>query len=204
VLANKPYIIGLTGGIGCGKSEAAACLRSLGAVHVDADAISRALTAPGGAALSAVREQFGDGVFNEDGTLNRAALGQIVFASEAHRRMLEGIIHPLVQSQTWEQIEQAGAADEKIVILDVPLLFETGMDVLCDETWVVYAEAETQLERVMQRGLTREEAQARIDSQMSSDERRERATRIIDTDRPIEKTQAELMNLYQQLLKKLS
>jgi dephospho-CoA kinase len=78
------------------------------------------------------------------------------------------------------------------------------MDVLCDETWVVYAEAETQLERVMQRGLTREEAQARIDSQMSSDERRERATRIIDTDRPIEKTQAELMNLYQQLLKKLS
>ena len=204
MLANKPYIIGLTGGIGCGKSEAAACLRSLGAVHVDADAISRALTAPGGAALPAVREQFGDGVFNEDGTLNRAALGQIVFASEAHRRMLEGIIHPLVQSQTWEQIEQAGAADEKIVILDVPLLFETGMDVLCDETWVVYAEAETQLERVMQRGLTREEAQARIDSQMSSDERRERATRVIDTDRPIEKTQAELMNLYQQLLKKLS
>lgn len=204
MLANKPYIIGLTGGIGCGKSEAAACLRSLGAVHVDADAISRALTAPGGAALPAVREQFGDGVFNADGTLNRAALGQIVFASEAHRRMLEGIIHPLVQSQTWEQIEQAGAADEKIVILDVPLLFETGMDVLCDETWVVYAEAETQLERVMQRGLTREEAQARIDSQMSSDERRERATRIIDTDRPIEKTQAELMNLYQQLLKKLS
>ncbi len=204
MLANKPYIIGLTGGIGCGKSEAAACLRSLGAVHVDADAISRALTAPGGAALPAVREQFGDGVFNEDGTLNRAALGQIVFASEAHRHMLEGIIHPLVQSQTWAQIEQAGAAGEKIIILDVPLLFETGMDVLCDETWVMYAEAKTQLERVMQRGLTREQAQARIDSQMSSDERRERATRIIDTDRPIEKTQAELTNLYQQLLKKLS
>ena len=204
MLANKPYIVGLTGGIGCGKSEAAACLRSLGAVHVDADAISRALTAPGGEALPAVREQFGEGVFNEDGTLNRAALGQIVFSSEAHRRMLEGIIHPLVQSQTWAQIEQAGAAGEKVVILDVPLLFETGMDVLCDETWVVYADAATQLERVMQRGLTREQAQARIDSQMPSEERSARATRVINTGRPIEKTQAELTNLYQQLLKKLS
>lgn len=203
MLANKPYIIGLTGGIGCGKSEAASCLRELGAVHVDADAISRALTAENGEALPAVREKFGDGVFNEDGTLNRPALGKIVFESEAHRRMLEGIIHPLVQSRTLAEIEAAGARGDKVVVLDVPLLFETGMDVLCNETWVVSASAEIQLSRVMARGLTAEQAQSRIDSQMSADERSAKATRIINTDRPVERTRAELTSLYQQLLKRL-
>ena len=203
MLANKPYIVGLTGGIGCGKSEAAAFLKAIGAVHVDADAISRSMTAENGEALPAIREKFGEGVFNEDGTLNRAALGDIVFQSEAHRRMLEGIIHPLVQQQTLAKIEAAGAKGEKVVILDVPLLFETGMDVLCDETWTVVASPETQLSRVMARGLTAEQAQARINSQMSVEERSARSTRTINTDRPIDRTQAELSNLYQQLLKRI-
>lgn len=201
--ANKPYIIGLTGGIGCGKSEAASHLKALGAVHVDADAISRSLTAPGGEALSAVREKFGDEVFYEDGTLNRAALSEIVFHSEAHRRMLEGIIHPLVQKNTLERIQEAAEHGEKVVILDVPLLFETGMDVLCDETWTLVVGAETQLKRVMMRGLTAEQAQARIDSQMSAEERSARSTRTINTDRPIERTQSELTSLYQQVLKRV-
>ena len=203
MLANNPYIVELTGGIGCGKSEGAKCLRELGAAHVDADGISRALTAENGEALPMIREKFGDGVFNEDGTLNRAALGQIVFESAPHRLMLEGIIHPLVQSRTLAEMEAAGARGDKVVILDVPLLFETGMDVLCDETWVVSASAETQLSRVMQRGLTAQQAQARIDSQMSAEERSAKATRIINTDRPVEKTHAELTNLYQQLLKRI-
>jgi len=203
VPANKPYIIGLTGGIGCGKSEAANHLKALGAIHVDADGISRSLTAPGGQALPAIREKFGDEVFDENGNLDRAALGRIVFESTAHRRMLEGIIHPMVQSRTLEEIEAAGARGDKVVILDIPLLFETGMDVLCDETWVVFASAETQLSRVMLRGLTAEEAQARIDSQMSSEERNAKATRIINTDHAIERTQAELTGLYQQILKRL-
>lgn len=201
--ANKPYIVGLTGGIGCGKSEAANCLRELGAVHVDADEISRSLTAQGGEALPAIRERFGDGVFSEDGTLDRAELGRIVFESAPHRRLLEGIIHPLVQRRTLAEIEKAGLRGDRVVVLDVPLLFETGMDVLCDETWAVTAGAETQLIRVMSRGLTAEQAQARIDSQMSADERSARATRIINTDRPIERTRAELTSLYQQLLKRL-
>lgn len=203
MLANKPYIIGMTGGIGCGKSEAAKCLKSLGAAHIDADGISRELTAPGGDALPAIREKFGDEVFCEDGTLDRAVLGRVVFASEPHRRMLEGIIHPLVQSRTLAEIEAAGARGDKVVILDVPLLYETGMDVLCDETWVVSAGPETQLSRVMQRGLTAEQAQARIDSQMPAEERNAKATRIINTDRPVERTQAELTNLYHQLIKRL-
>lgn len=203
MLANRPYIIGLTGGIGCGKSEAAACLKRLGAAHVDADAISRALTAEGGEALPAIRERFGEAVFCEDGTLNRAVLGDIIFSSEAHRRGLEAIIHPLVQKNVLAQIEEAGARGDKVAIMDVPLLFETGMDVLCDETWVMAAEPETQLERVMARGLTREQAQARVNSQMSTEERSARATRVISTERPIEKTQSELTGLYQQVLRRL-
>ena len=201
--ANKPFILGLTGGIGCGKSEAAACLRSLGAAHVDADAILRALTAPGGEALPAIRERFGDGVFHPDGTLNRAALGQIVFDSAPHRRLLEGILHPLVQHRVLSEIQAAGERGDRVVVLDVPLLFETGMDVLCDETWAVTADAETQLIRVMSRGFTAEQAQARIDSQMSAEERSARATRTINTNRPIDRTQAELTSMYQQLLKRL-
>ena len=201
--ANKPFILGLTGGIGCGKSDAAACLKSLGAAHVDADAISRALTAPGGEALPAIREQFGDGVFYPDGTLDRAALGQIVFDSAPHRRLLEGILHPLVQHRVLSEIQAAGERGDRVVVLDVPLLFETGMDVLCDETWAVTADAETQLIRVMSRGFTAEQAQARIDSQMSAEERSARATRTINTNRPIDRTQAELTSMYQQLLKRL-
>ena len=203
MLANKPYIIGLTGGIGCGKSEAAAFLKSLGAVHVDADGISRALTAENGEALPAIRAQFGDGVFDGDGALNRQALAEIVFHSELHRRALEGILHPMVQSRAWTEIERAGVQGEKVVVLDVPLLFETGMDVLCDETWTVTVSEETQLARIMARGLTLEDAQARIASQMTAQERNARATRVINTDRSIEKTQAELAALYQQVLKQL-
>ena len=109
----------------------------------------------------------------------------------------------MVQSCAWTEIERAGAQGEKVVVLDVPLLFETGMDVLCDETWTVSAGGETQLVRVMARGLTMEDAQARIASQMTAEERNARATRVINTDRSIDKTQAELAALYQQVLKKL-
>ncbi|MEE1200014.1 MAG: dephospho-CoA kinase [Christensenellales bacterium] len=203
MLANKVYVIGLTGGIGCGKSEAAAFLEQLGAVHVDADAISRELTAPGGAALQPIREKFGDGVFAEDGTLDRAALGDVVFESEANRLALEAIIHPMVQSRAWNQIESAIHQGERVIVLNVPLLYETGMDALCDETWVMSASEETQLARVMARGLTEEQARKRIQNQMSTKERNSRATRVINTDRMIERTHAELQSMYQQILKKL-
>lgn len=200
--ANKPYIIGLTGGIGCGKSEAAAYLKSLGAVHIDADAISRELASSDSETLKLIRKQFGDGVFAPDGTLDRAALADVVFKSEPHRRALEKIMHPRIQSRAWAEIESAGENGAKVVILDVPLLFETGMDVLCDETWTVTASEETQLARVMARGLTLEQAQARIRSQMPAEDRMDRSTRVINTDRSMERTRSELNGLYQQALKK--
>ena len=202
--ANKPYVVGLTGGIGSGKSEAAEYLKSIGAAHVDADAISRALTAPGGEALPEIRRVFGDGVFFEDGTLNRALLGQRVFGDDTARRALEGILHPLVQRSMLRDMDAAAQAGARIVILDVPLLFETGMDALCDETWVLYVDREKQIARVVSRdGFTRAQAEARIDSQMSTEARNARATRAINTDQPVERTRAELHQLYQAALKRL-
>ncbi len=202
--ASKTYVIGLTGGIGCGKSEAAKHLCSLGAKHIDADAISRSLTADGGEALPEVRRVFGDEVFNEDGSLNRRALGDVVFANPAAKRALEGIIHPLVQRRAMDEIEAANAEGIKVTVLDVPLLFETGMDVLCDECWAMSASPDVQLERVIVRDkLTDEQAQARIDSQMPMEERNARAKRVINSDRPIEKTRGELESLYQQLLRRI-
>ena len=201
--ASKPYVIGLTGGIGCGKSEAAKYLETLGAARFDADEVSHALTAPGGEALAPIRARFGDGVFHPDGTLDRSALAAIVFTSAPHRKALEGIIHPLVQRSLLTRMDEAAREGVRVVILDVPLLFETGMDALCDETWVLYLDREKQISRIVTRdGLTREEAAARIDSQMSSEDRNARATHAINTDQPVEKTRQALSQLYRQAEKR--
>lgn len=203
MLANKPYVIGLTGGIGCGKSEAAHYLETLGALHLDADAISRALTGENGEALGEIRRVFGDAAFREDGSLDRAKLGKLVFSNEPARRALEGILHPLVQRDMLAAMDAAAQAGTSVVILDVPLLFETGMDALCDETWALYAPREKQLARIVARdGLSPEDALARIDSQMPLEERNAKATHVIDTDRPIERTQAELEQLYRAALRR--
>ena len=202
--ANKTYVVGLTGGIGCGKSEAAKYLRSLGAKHIDADAISRSLTAEGGSALPELRRIFGDGIFNDDGSLNRRALGDLAFNDVASKRALEGVIHPLVQRQVMDEIAAASAAGIPVTILDVPLLFETGMDVLCDETWTMSVPPEVQVRRVQARdGMTEEQARARIAGQLPMEERNARSNKVINSDRPVEKTQAELNALFMQLLRRI-
>lgn len=175
---NKPYIVGLTGGIACGKSHVSRELRALGVPVMDADAISHGLTAPGGAALPAIREAFGDDIFDGE-TLNRKALGALVFSDDEKRRQLEGILHPLIL-QT--MLEETAASAAPIVAWDVPLLFETGLDQQCDEVWCVYITLGEQLKRVMRRDhLSQQAAQARIDSQMSMEEKKNRAAHRIST-----------------------
>ena len=191
-------MLGLTGGIGCGKSEAARHLRALGAAHIDADAVSRALTAPGGEALPEIRREFGDAVFGPDGALDRRALAEIVFSDPAARHRLEGIIHPLVWARTLRSIAES---DAPVAVLDVPLRFESGMDALCGEVWAMSADAATQIQRVRERdGLTEAQARARIANQMPMAQRNERAARVIDSARPIEETRSELTRLYRELL----
>ena len=201
---NKPYVIGLTGGIGSGKTAAADFLAERGATVIDADVESRALTAEGGEALPRIREAFGDGVFDENGLLNRRALGNLVFGDREKRLALEGILHTMIQHRMIKKIRQAGVEDVPFVFLSVPLLFETGMDALCDETWCLSLPVEEQIRRVMARDdMTREEAVARIESQMPLEEKCRRASLVIRTNRPIEATQAELAVLLRELRRRL-
>lgn len=192
-------IIGLTGGIATGKSKAAAYLESLGAMHIDADDISRTLTASDVKTLALIRERFGDDVFSPDGTLNRKKMGDIVFRDEEKRKTLESIIHPTVIRKIKEEISSAKSKGIETVILNVPLLFESGLDSLCDEIWTMEAPFEVQVERIMDRGFTRTQAIERIRSQMSAKDRKARSHRVIDTDRPIEQTRRELGEIYTQI-----
>ena len=190
-------VIGLTGGIACGKSTISEALRAMGAAVIDGDGLSRALTVPGGRALPGIREAFGDGVFQPDGSLDRRALGSVVFGSDEARARLDGLMQPMLREMILEGIEAARAAGAAICVLDMPLLYEAGLDVLCDEVWCAHVPRETQLERLMARdGFTREEAEARLRSQLPTDEKAARADVVIDTSGAIADTRAKLPALY--------
>ena len=152
--------IGLTGSIACGKSTVSQYLRQKGCFIVDADAISRALTADGGAALPEIRRAFGDDVFS-GASLDRAKLGQLVFADAQKRETLNAILHPMILSEIRRQLDRLDAPGQ-IVVGDVPLLFECGMESMFDTVWVVRAARETQIQRLFERdGLSREQAERR-------------------------------------------
>ena len=203
--ANSPYVVGLTGGVSTGKSTILASLKELGAFVCSADESSHRLTAPNGEALPAIRSTFGDDVFLPDGTLDRRALGEIVFSDPNCRRALEAIIHPAVQRDMLNEIAKAGEEGFRVVVMEVPLLYETGMDALCGEVWVAYLDFENQALRLMNRDrLTREQAQARIQSQMSLDEKAKRADAVIRTDKSVQEVQREVGHLYKDLLKRVS
>lgn len=183
--------IGLTGSIACGKSTVSAYLKTLGHAVVDADAISHALTAPGGRALPLLREAFGDAVFDGD-SLNRRALGSIVFADEGKRAQLNAILHPMIISSIQEELHALDAAG-RLVFGDVPLLFECAMENMFDQIWVVSIPEDIQLERVMTRdGLDRHEALDRIRSQMPLEEKRKRADAVIDSSGSVEQTREKI------------
>ena len=191
-------VIGLTGGIASGKSTASAYLRELGAAIVDADAISRASTRRGGAAFEAVCAAFGN-ILGADGEIDRRKLGGIVFADEDARRKLNSIVHPAVMAESRAQIENTRASGVKMCILDVPLLFETGMEKLCDETWLIYVPREEQIRRMAERdGLDAAAAAARIDSQMPLEEKLKRADVAIDSSGTIEQTREQLRRLWEE------
>lgn len=194
-------IIGLTGGIACGKSNVSDALQALGAVIIDGDVLSRELTAPSGAALPDIRQAFGEAVFRPDGTLNRKALGEVVFASAAARQTLDALMQPRLRTLILQRVNDAREAGAALCVLDMPLLYEAGLDALCDRVWCVYVPEETQLARLMARdGFTREQALARIRSQMPAAEKAARAQVVIDTSGAIDYTRAMVPALYAQEL----
>lgn len=193
------YVIGLTGGIACGKSNLSRALREHGVHVIDADAISHAFTADGGKALPAIRAAFGDGVFN-GGSLNRRALAALVFSDEEKRKVLNGILHPMVL----EEIRREISADGGPVVLDVPLLFETGMDTWCDEIWCAYVPQKIQAQRVMKRDqVSGREALRRIRSQMPVREKCKRSQHVIRTDGSKENSAGIVLSLWQQIQGKI-
>ncbi|GAA3451460.1 hypothetical protein GCM10018962_32930 [Dactylosporangium matsuzakiense] len=164
-------MVGLTGGIGAGKSAVAQRLAALGAVIVDADRLAREVVAPGTQGLAQVVEAFGPGVLDPSGALDRPALAKIVFADEDARRRLEEITHPLVRARTAELVEAAPPG--AIVVNDVPLIVEKGMSRLYSPVLVVFASLETRLDRLTRlRGMSRDEAMARINAQATDEQRR--------------------------------
>ncbi len=190
-------IIGLTGGIACGKSTIASLLRAMGALIVDADAINDQLTGPGGDALPLIRDAFGDYVFYPDGTLNRPVLSSIVFQNEEALEKLNAATHPLIQKQMLEEIETCRKMGTLVVVLDVPLLFEAGLSSLADITVCASAPEEMQIQRLKTRsGLDREQALRRIHSQWPLGEKERRSDIVIHTDKPMEELRRELHALY--------
>ncbi len=176
-----PLRIGLTGGIGSGKSTVAAALAALGASIVDTDAIARSLTQPGGAAIAAIAAQFGAEFVDASGALDRSRMRELAFADPAARQRLEAILHPLIRAETARQAE---AAQGTAIVFDVPLLIESGRwREQVDRVLVVDCREATQVERVMARsGWTREAVQAVLAQQASRRSRRAGADAVIYND----------------------
>ncbi|NUZ05669.1 dephospho-CoA kinase [Schlegelella sp. ID0723] len=173
--------VGLTGGIGSGKSTVAALLAGLGAIVVDTDRIARSLAEPGGAAIDAIRNDFGAEFIDAAGGMDRARMRSAVFADAAVRRRLEAILHPLIGAET---DRQAAAAEGPIVVFDVPLLAESATwRARVDEVWVIDCAEETQVRRIVARsGWSSDAARAVIASQTSRTRRRAIADVVIDND----------------------
>ncbi|MDR1661961.1 MAG: dephospho-CoA kinase [Azoarcus sp.] len=190
--------IGLTGGVGSGKSAAAARFAGHGATVVDTDAIARELTAPGGAALPALRAAFGEAAIARDGGLDRARMRALVFADPAERARLEAILHPLIETESLRRCNEAAP----YVIVDVPLLVETGRwRARCDRVCVVDCPREMQIARVAERnGHSRAEIEAIVAAQTSREARLDAADDIIDNSGPLDALHAQVDALHERYL----
>jgi len=179
-LARRPYVVGLTGGIGSGKSAAASRFAELGGAVIDTDLIAHQLTAVGGAAIASLRTLFGDEVVGHDGALDRNAMRARVFADPAARQKLEGVLHPLIRAESDARVKAAGSAP--YVILVVPLLVESaGYCGRCDRIAVVDVPEALQVARVMQRsGLSAQDVAAIMAAQATREQRRAVADDLID------------------------
>jgi len=191
--------IGLTGPIGCGKSTVASWLgERAGVVVIDADQVARDVLEPGQPALVAVIARFGSGLVGPGGSLDRAALGRIVFADPAALRDLEAIVHPAVRPRILAAIAQAAAEGVVAVVIEAIKLVEGGLAALCDEIWLVTCDPAVQRERVVGRGTEPADAERRIAAQSDLTERlRLAATRVIDTSGTLADTRAIVADAYE-------
>ncbi|MEU4154071.1 dephospho-CoA kinase [Streptomyces sp. NPDC026659] len=190
--------VGLTGGIGAGKSEVSRLLVEHGAVLIDADRIAREVVAPGTPGLAAVTEAFGPEILAGDGSLDRPRLGALVFADPEKLALLNSIVHPLVGARSREL--ESAARPGSVVVHDVPLLTENGLAPLYDLVIVVDASPETQLDRLVRlRGMAEEDARARMAAQASREQRLEIADIVVDNDVPLEALKERVDRVWEEL-----
>jgi len=190
-------VLGLTGGIGMGKSTVAAMFAAHGIPAFNADDAVHALQAPNGAAIPAIAEAFPGTV--TDGVLDRAKLRAQVLADDAAMKRLEGIMHPLVRQMQAAFTAEAAEAGRRAVLHDIPLLFETGGEARVDKTITVSCPREVQISRVLARGLSLHDVEAIIARQVPDEEKRRRADYIVDTSGPLEETQAQVARIIEEL-----
>ncbi|MBU8770124.1 dephospho-CoA kinase [Cytobacillus oceanisediminis] len=188
--------VGLTGGIASGKSTVSSLLIEKGYTVIDADIEARLAVEKGEEAYQEIVRHFGERVLLKDGSIDRAELGSIIFHDEKERKALNSIVHPAVRKRMTAQKEQAISRNEQMIILDIPLLFESKLQYMCDKTLLVYADEGIQLQRLMQRNqLSEKEAMARIHSQMPLREKKALADAVIDNNGRIEETEKQLWDI---------
>ncbi|MDR5885467.1 MULTISPECIES: dephospho-CoA kinase [Halomonadaceae] len=198
-------IIGLTGGIGSGKSTVARTFGGRGIGWVDADDVAREVVAPGEPALDAIRQHFGPRVINQDGALDRAALREIIFEAPEQRRWLEQLTHPLIRERIIAQLDNIQSGPSPYALLVSPLLFESGQAALVNRTLVIDIPTDMQLSRTLERdGVSEANVRAILDAQMSREERCARADDIIDNSRDMAHMQRQVARLDQYYREQLS
>jgi dephospho-CoA kinase len=192
-----PSIIGLTGGIGCGKSAVGRALQSLGLRRLDTDQVARSVVGKGTPGLAAVVQAFGTCILASNGNLDRKALAEVVFGDERKRKLLESILHPRIWSEVEEFVSLCRQQDEDAVI-EVPLLFENERQGLFDAVWVVASDSEVQRKRLHERnGWSDQEIEARISSQMPLEEKVERADTVLWNNGMLSELEDKVMRAWQ-------
>jgi dephospho-CoA kinase len=191
--------IGLTGGIACGKSTVASMLVNRGAILIDADKLAREVVMPGRPALQQIAERFGQSVILPDGSLHRKALGEIVFNEPSARKDLEAITHPMIRQAMWNQMHQAEQDQpQTLVVVDVPLLYESGLQGYFQKVMVVYVPEAVQLKRLMERdSITFEAAQLRLKAQMPIEQKKLLANIVIDNSGDLSDTEQQIHLFWQ-------
>ncbi len=198
-------VIGVTGGIGSGKSTVSRALRALGAAVIDADVLARNITSPGGKAFEELVEYFGKEILDDNGELNRSKLASIAFSDKVRLHALNSITHKYIAEKIYEAVEAFNVSDKwDILIIDAPIPIEKGFLDLVDEVWVVTAQRETRVKRVMDRsGFTYEAVSERMDSQPGDEEYLRIADKILDNNGSVEELEQAVVKLFLQIKQEL-
>ncbi|WP_062566179.1 dephospho-CoA kinase [Pseudoalteromonas shioyasakiensis] len=193
------WVLGLTGGIGSGKSAVSAMFEELGIQVVDADIVAREVVEPGSVGLTKITAHFGDEILTSNGTLDRAKLRAIIFADESQKQWLNNLLHPLIRESMLSQLKQATS---NYVILVAPLLFENGLEKYCNHTLLIDVPVDVQITRTTARdNVSVELAKQIIASQMSRADKQQKAGDILDNNRPLEEVKTDAQKLHEKYLK---